>query len=106
LPSAQKEPRMRKVRLKPTRLLALGGIVLISFLYWKPLHTYLRTKHELQTRQAEVHTLQAEHLRLQTRIASVASSAQLVREARRLGLVKPGEQLFIVKGIPTWRHKH
>ena len=27
----------------------------------------------------------------------------LAREARRLGLVKPGEQLFIVKGIPAWR---
>jgi cell division protein FtsB len=97
---------MRKVRLRPTRLLALGGIVLISFLYWKPLHTYLRTKHELQTRQTEVRTLQAEQTRLQKRIAAVGSSAELVREARRLGLVKPGEQLFIVKGIPTWRHKH
>src|SRR3954452_17908074 len=97
---------MRKVRLRPTRLLALGGIVLISFLYWKPLHTYMRTKHELQTRQAEVHTLQAEQARLQKRIAAVGSRAELVREARRLGLVKPGEQLFIVKGIPTWRLKH
>lgn len=97
---------MRKVRLKPTRLLALGGIVLIVFLYWKPLHAYMRTKHELQSRQAEVHTLQAEQKRLQQRIAAVGTSSQLVREARRLGLVKPGEELFIVKGIPTWRHKH
>jgi cell division protein FtsB len=97
---------MRKVRLKPTRLLALGGIVLISFLYWKPLHAYLSTKHELQTRQTEVHVLQAEQARLQKRIAAVGSTTQLVREARRLGLVKPGEQLFIVKGIPTWRRKH
>ena len=97
---------MRTVRLKPTRLLALGGIVLISFLYWKPLHAYLRTKHELQTRQAEVHSLQAEQAQLTKRIAAVGSTTQLVREARRLGLVKPGEQLFIVKGIPAWRKKH
>jgi len=97
---------MRKVRLRPTRVLALGAIALIAFLYWKPLHTYLRTKHELQTRQTEVHGLQAEQAQLQKRIAAVGSSAQLVREARRLGLVKPGEQLFIVKGIPAWRHKH
>jgi hypothetical protein len=26
-----------------------------------------------------------------------------VREARRLGFVKPGEQLFIVRGIAAWR---
>jgi cell division protein FtsB len=94
------------VRLKPSRLLALGGIVLIGFLYWKPLHTYLHTKHELQQRRGEVVALQREQATLQKRIAEGASSAQLVREARRLGLVKPGERLFIVKGIPAWRRKH
>ncbi len=93
-------------RLKFTRVLALGGIVLIAFLYWKPLHTYMRTKNELQDRKAEVQSLQREQSQLQKRIAAVGSSAQLVREARRLGLVKPGEQLFIVKGIPAWRRKH
>ena len=99
----QKSPA---VRLKPTRLLALGGIVLIGFLYWKPMHTYLHTKHELQQRRDEVSALQREQATLQKRIAEGASSSQLVREARRLGLVKPGERLFIVKGIPAWRRKH
>lgn len=94
------------VRLKPTRLLALGGIVLIGFLYWKPMHTYLHTKHELQQRRDEVAALQHEQATLQKRIAEGASSAQLVRQARRLGLVKPGERLFIVKGIAAWRRKH
>ena len=28
----------------------------------------------------------------------------LAQQARRTGLVRPGEQLFIVKGIPAWRH--
>ena len=97
---------MRKVKVKPTRLLALGGLVLITFLYWKPLHAYLHAKHELQTRQAEVHQLRGEQRQLQQRIAAVGTPTQLVREARRLGLVKPGEQLFIVKGIPAWRKKH
>jgi hypothetical protein len=36
----------------------------------------------------------------------VGTTEQLVREARRLGLVKPGERLFIVKGIPAWRKHH
>jgi len=31
---------------------------------------------------------------------------QLIREARRLGLVKPGERLFIVRGIAAWRKHH
>jgi cell division protein FtsB len=94
------------MRLKPTRLLALGAIVLLGFLYWKPLHTYVRTKHELDTSHADVQSLQAEQAKLQRQLQQLGSDAQLVREARRLGLVKPGEQLFIVKGIPQWRKKH
>jgi hypothetical protein len=30
----------------------------------------------------------------------------VTREARRLGYVKPGERLFIVKGIGAWRRHH
>lgn len=93
-------------RLKTTRLLALGALVLVGFLYWKPLHTYLQTKHELQTRQAEVRSLQAQRSKLQKQIAQAGTDTQLVREARQLGLVKPGERLFIVRGINFWRKHH
>ncbi len=92
-------------RLRPTRLLALGGILLVAFFYWKPLHAYVATKHQLQARQADVAQLQRENARLQQRIAQVGTGEQLVREARRLGLVKPGERLFIVRGIAAWRHR-
>ena len=91
--------------LRPTRLLALGGIALIGFLYWKPIKTYFETKHELQRQQAQVAELRAQKLRLEQRIATSLSGEGLVREARRLGLVQPGERLFIVKGIDAWRAK-
>jgi cell division protein FtsB len=94
------------VVLRPTRLLALGGVLLVAFLYWKPAHAYLRTKHTLDARQAEVHALRAEKTRLEKRLAQAGTKQQLVREARRLGLVKPGERLFIVRGIPAWRKHH
>lgn len=94
------------LHVKRTWMLAAGGVALLCFLYWKPLHSYLRTKKQLQERQADVRVLQLEQARLQRRIAAVGSSSELVREARRLGLVKPGERLFIVKGIPAWRHEH
>jgi cell division protein FtsB len=94
------------VRLRPTRLLALGGIVLVAFLYWKPTQTYLSTNRELHARQAEVRQLRQEKAQLQKRIAQAGTGSQLVREARRLGLVKPGEQLFIVRGITSWRKHH
>jgi cell division protein FtsB len=93
------------LRLRPTRLLAIAGLVLVAFLYWRPLHAYVRTNDELQTRHAEVQSLREEKARLQRRIAQATTGTQLVREARRLGLVKPGEKLYIVRGISQWRAK-
>jgi hypothetical protein len=93
-------------RVRGTRLLAVGGLVLVAFLYWKPAHVYFHTKQQLQSRRAEVNALRVEHGRLQRRIAQAGTGEQFVREARSLGLVKPGEKLFIVKGIAAWRKKH
>lgn len=93
-------------RPRPTRLLALAGLALVAFLYWKPAHTYLSTRHRLSTAQGQVQTLRAENASLTSRLASAGQGEELVREARRLGLVKPGERLFIVKGISAWRKAH
>jgi cell division protein FtsB len=88
------------------RLLALGGLTLVAVLYWKPLRTYEHTRAVLDRRQAEVAQLRSQQQQLQQRLATVGKGDDLIREARRLGLVKPGEQLFIVRGITAWRHKH
>jgi cell division protein FtsB len=91
--------------MRPTRLLALGALLLVTFLYWNPMHSYLRTKHELQTRRAQVQALRVERAKLEKRITQAGTGPELVRQARRLGLVKPGERLFIVRGIAAWRHR-
>jgi cell division protein FtsB len=93
------------IRIRPTRLLAIGAIALMAFFYWKPLHSYVATKHQVQVRQAQVQQLQAEKATLQKKIALAGTGPELVRQARLLGLVKPTERLFIVRGINTWR-KH
>ena len=88
------------------RWLAVAGIALVVFLYYRPLRTYLRARDALASRSAEVHALAAEKLALERRLALSEGGAALVREARRLGLVKPGERLFIVRGISQWRRLH
>jgi cell division protein FtsB len=88
------------------RLLALGGLTLVAVLYWKPLRTYEHTRAVLDRRQAEVAQLRSQQQQLQQRLATVGKGDDLIREARRLGLVKPGEQLFIVRGIAAWRKHH
>jgi cell division protein FtsB len=88
------------------RWLAVGVVVFIAFLYSQPLRSYLSTKHTLSQRTAEVQQLRAQKLRLERRLAEMDTPQAMTREARRLGYVKPGERLFIVKGIGAWRRKH
>ncbi len=86
------------------RWVAVGAIVLIGLLYARPLHSYLQTKRDLARRAAEVRTLKADRRALQHRLAESKTGEALTQEARRLGLVRPGEKLFIVKGISAWVH--
>jgi cell division protein FtsB len=86
------------------RWLAVGAIVLVALLYARPLRSYLNTKHDLANRAAQVRLLKAERRNLQNRLAVASTSEALEREARRLGLVRPGERLFIVKGVSAWLH--
>ena len=85
------------------RWLALAALALVAFLYYQPLRTYFETRDALAQRRAEVRALAEEHEALQARRAAQLTDAALVREARRLGYVKPGERLYIVKGIGRWR---
>lgn len=87
------------------RLLAVAGLVVLGFLYYRPLTSYLETKNALEQRAAEVRSLEQQHRALERRLARSGSELALVRKARELSLVKPGERLFIVKGIPEWRQR-
>jgi cell division protein FtsB len=75
----------------------------MAFLYYRPLTSYFETRSQVARAQAELRTMEAQQARLERRLAAQTSDATLVREARRLGYIKPGERLFIVKGIPEWR---
>jgi cell division protein FtsB len=84
------------------RWLAVGAILLVALLYARPLRSYLSAKQQLYQRAADVRALQAEKRDLEHQLANASTPEALQREARRLGLVRPGERLFIVKGIPRW----
>jgi cell division protein FtsB len=86
------------------RWLAVGAILLVALLYARPLRSYFGVKHDLAARAAQVRTLKAEKRELLLRLARGSTPEALEREARRLGLVRPGERLFIVKGVSRWVH--
>ena len=96
-------PRRRARARRRLRWLALGALVVATLFYARPLRTYLDTRDTLARRSAQVEALRVEHDRLARRLARSESAVMLGREARRSGFVKPGERLFIVKGIVEWR---
>jgi cell division protein FtsB len=84
------------------RWVAVGAIVLVGLLYARPLRSYVQTKHELANRATEVRELKLDRRALQHRLAEASTGEALAQQARLLGLVRPGERLFIVKGIAAW----
>jgi cell division protein FtsB len=87
------------------RYAAVGALVLVALLYYRPLKAYVDAKDELAQKRAAVHKLERDKQRLQHRLGASTTIDTLAREARALGYVKPGEHLFIVKGINEWRRR-
>ena len=89
-----------------TRYVALGVVVLLG----APL---LPAREDVHAHAAHARgadgggdSLTARKSQLEERLSEIQRGATLVRGARRLGLVKPGEHLFIVQGIAEWRRAH
>jgi aminoglycoside phosphotransferase len=87
------------------RWLAVGALVLVALLYFRPLKAYVDARGQLGQRQAVVQRLERQKAGLELRLGSSQSVATVAREARALGYVKKGEHLFIVKNIDQWRKR-
>jgi cell division protein FtsB len=86
------------------RLLWFGLLLAATaYLYSQPIASYLGVRGDLAGRRAEIETLRTRKAALELRLVNATSLEATEREARRIGYVRPGEQLFVVKGIPDWR---
>ena len=94
-------PRIGRRRLRLLWFVAIAGIAV--YLYYRPIASYLETRNDLKTSRAEVESLRLVKAELQLRLVNSTSVGSIEREARRIGYVRPGERLFVVKGIPAWR---
>jgi cell division protein FtsB len=104
-PGKRGKRRLRR-RRAPRWLLPLVVFGVMAFLYARPISSYLETRDQLAERQAEVAALRAERARVTARLARATSLDELARAARRIGYVRPGEHLFIVKGTTAWKRRH
>ena len=98
--------RTRQLRIGRRRLRQLWAVAIVGFsvyLYYRPIASYLETRNDLGTSRADVESLRLVKAELELRLVNSTSVDSIEREARRIGYVKPGERLFVVKGIPAWR---
>ena len=98
-PPARAQIRWDRVGRLALLLVLLGVIAL----YVNPLRSWWSTKQESAQRGAEVAALERENARLRERRARLKDPRMLENEARRLGMVKPGERAFVVEGLPRSR---
>jgi cell division protein FtsB len=98
-----RKSRARIGRRRLRLLWAVGLVGVALYLYYRPISSYLETRNELATRRAEVQSLRSVRAELDLRLVNSTKTDSIEREARRIGYVKPGERLFVVKGIPDWR---
>ncbi|HLY85386.1 MAG TPA: septum formation initiator family protein [Gaiellaceae bacterium] len=85
------------------RWFAVGALLLVGLLYYRPLHDFIDARSQRAVRVAAVRQLEREHKALERRLRRASSPTVLMQEARALGYIRPGEHLFIVKDIPQWR---
>lgn len=90
-------------RIRWDRVGRLALIVVLLFilaLYVRPLKGYWGSWQEAKSKRAEVSQLRQENRELRARRAALTSPKALEQEARRLGMVKPGERAYSLKGLP------
>lgn len=56
---------------------------------------------EARTDSAQLAALERQHVALEAKHDSLGSPSTVMREARRLGMIRPGEQTYMITGLPS-----
>jgi cell division protein FtsB len=109
-PAARRAPRTRPRVLaggaaairwdRVSRVALLVVLLVLVYLYAGPARSYWDTLREARHRSAEVAALKRENDRLRARREALRGPTALEREARRLGMVRPGERPYLVEHLP------
>jgi cell division protein FtsB len=91
--------RVRWDRVGRVSLLVL--LLAVALLYVSPARSYLSTWRDSHAKQAQLHGLQREHEELVARARHLRDPRTVETEARRLGMVRPGEHPYVVSGLPA-----
>jgi cell division protein FtsB len=90
--------RVRWDRVGRVALLVL--LVGVALAYVGPARSLLSTWHESSAKQAQLRALEHEHEVLIRRSKALRQPTTVEAEARRLGMVRPGERSYVVRNLP------
>ena len=82
------------------RVALLGMLVVILLLYVPPVRHWIAQRQIAAAEAAELRRLEGEHARLKARLDALSRPDAIEREARRLGMVRRGEQAFVIENLP------
>ena len=78
----------------------LAVLVVVAGLYVRQGLTYLAVRSQADQQSAIVRHLQKDNAALEARQRSLNDPATIERDARQLGMVRPGERPYVVTGLP------
>jgi cell division protein FtsB len=90
--------RVRWDRVGRVALLLL--LVGVALAYVGPARSLLSTWRDSNAKQPQLQTLEREHEVLLRRARELRDPRTVQSEARRLGMVKPGERSYVVRDLP------
>jgi cell division protein FtsB len=88
-------------RVARLSLLVVLALVLLS--YVGPAAEYLRAWGLARQTRGEVHELQRDNARLRARAKELQKLETVELEARKAGMARPGERVYVVRGLPGGR---
>lgn len=80
-------------------LLVIGLLAGLAAAYASPVREYLDARSELREHQLRLTAAQGERDHIAARLRALREPAVLEARARELGMVRPGEKPFIVRGL-------
>jgi cell division protein FtsB len=104
--SSYAAPRRRARRKSGINWDRLGRVALVivlfavAFSYLNPAVNLFHAWQDSKSAKQHLIELRQENQQLQSQAATDSSDAVLVREARRLGMIRPGERAWTVKNLP------
>jgi cell division protein FtsB len=83
------------------RIGLLVVLTVVMGLYVQHALSYFSTRAQADQQQAVVQRLERDNAALEKQQRSLNDPATIVRDARALGMVRPGERPYVITGLPN-----